>query len=94
MTDIWKKQTVFAEEVEDEYWGEYRAKEKSSNHLLYRDRDDDDLEQRKEAYTASKAAKSPKSEDINTEEPASSSQKEFPPLTSDHALQSVTNQWK
>ena len=49
--------------------------------LLYQDGDKDDLEQRKEAYMASKA-KIPKFGDVNSEESFNSSQREPPPSTS------------
>jgi len=80
-TGTWRKQTMFAEEIEDEYWEEYRAKEKSDIHLLYQDGDEDDLEQRKEAYMASEV-KIPKFGDVNSEESFNSSQREPPPSTS------------
>ena len=67
-TRSWKRQTMFTEEVEDEYWTEYRTKEKSETHLLYQIRDEDDLEQQKEAYSASKSEKIPKTERVSPEE--------------------------
>ena len=77
-----KRQTVFVEEVEDEYWKEYRAKDKSSVHLLHQEGDEDNLEQQKEAFMSSKE-KVPESESINprnswTEEPTNSFQSEIP----------------
>ena len=46
----WKRQTVFMEEEEDEFWSDYRLKEKSSSHLLYQVGDDDDEALQKEAF--------------------------------------------
>ena len=66
-TSSWKKQVMFAEEVEDEYWKEYRAKEKSEIHLLYQVGDEDDLEQHKEAYGSFKS-EVPKTESVSPEE--------------------------
>jgi len=53
MPDQWKRQTVFTEEVKDEYWKEYRAKEKSKVHLLYQDEDEDNFDFIKEAHCSS-----------------------------------------
>ncbi|EDR09763.1 uncharacterized protein LACBIDRAFT_325548 [Laccaria bicolor S238N-H82] len=48
----WKRQAVFMEEEEDEFWAEYRQKEKSSSHLLYQVGDEDDESPQKEAFSA------------------------------------------
>ena len=50
----WKQQTVFMEEVEDKFWKEYDALEKSEKHLLYQVGDEDDENQQKEAMAAHK----------------------------------------
>jgi len=67
MSSPWRKQTVFAEEVEDEYWKEYRAKEKSRTHLLYQVGDEDDMEPHKEANCSS-TKEVPKTESVGPEE--------------------------
>ena len=46
----WKKQTVFMEEVEDDFWKEYASLEKSERHLLYQEGDEDDEAFKKEAF--------------------------------------------
>ena len=45
----WKRQTVFMEEEEDEFWSSHRSKEKSTSHLLYQVGDKDDEAFQKEA---------------------------------------------
>ena len=50
----WKWQTVFMEEVADEFWEEFSALKKSTKHLLYREGDEDDDVLEKEALTAHK----------------------------------------
>ena len=50
----WKQQTVFVEEVADEFWEEYNALEKSEKHLLYREGDDDDGTWKREALSTHK----------------------------------------
>ena len=54
----WKPQTVFIEEEEDESWSDYRAKEKSTTHLLYQLGDEDDEVLQKEAFSSHKKASS------------------------------------
>ena len=50
----WKRQTVFMEEVDDEFWKEFNALEKSEKHLLYREGDDDDEALTREAFSTHK----------------------------------------
>ena len=45
----WKRQTVFMEEVADEFWEELNALKKSERHLLYQEGDEDDETLKKEA---------------------------------------------
>jgi len=50
----WKCQTVFVEEEEDEFWKDFNALEKSEKHLLYKEGDEDDKTQKKEALSTHK----------------------------------------
>lgn len=49
----WKKQTVFMEEEEDEFWLSYQKKEKSTSHILYQVGEEDESLQ-KEAFSSHK----------------------------------------
>ena len=53
----WKKQTVFMAEEEDEYWLDYKLKEKLTTHLLYQLGDDDNEFLQKEVFSSSKEKK-------------------------------------
>lgn len=35
LAEPWKRQTAFMEEVDDEFWEEFKALKKSEKHLLY-----------------------------------------------------------
>ena len=50
----WKRQMVFIEEEEDEFWLDYKLKEKSTSHLLYQLGDDDNESLQKEAFLSHK----------------------------------------
>lgn len=50
----WKKQMVFMEEEEDEFWSSYKAKEKSTTHLLYRVGEESNESLCKEAFLSHK----------------------------------------
>ena len=50
----WKRQTAFMEEEEDEFWSDYRSKEKSTSHLLYQVGDEDDESIQREAFSSRK----------------------------------------
>ena len=52
--DPWKRQSVFMEEVKDEFWEEFDSLKKSEKHLLYREGDEDDEVQKKEALATHK----------------------------------------
>lgn len=50
----WKRQTVFIEEVEDEFWKGFNALEKSEKHLLYQEGDEDDNALKREVFMTHK----------------------------------------
>ena len=63
----WKRQTVFMEEEEDEFWSIHKSKEKSTTHLLYQIGDEDDESIQKEAFLSHKE-KSPSPSKPETKE--------------------------
>ena len=67
MDKSWRRQTVFSEEVEDEFWESYRLQEKSNIHLLYQLGDEDDADEHREAYLTSKT-KIPGTRPVNAED--------------------------
>ena len=54
LAEPWKRQTAFMEEVDDEFWEEFKALKKSEKHLLYREGDEDDVDQDREAMSTHK----------------------------------------
>ena len=55
----WKRQTVFMEEIADEFWEDFNALEKSEKHLLYQVGDEDDEILKKEVFATHKRESDP-----------------------------------